>query len=244
MDLTSLLGSLASVDSVQSIAQSVGASEGEVQSVITSALPSLLSGAKAQADNADTLESFANALSQHSKADTSDIASFMGKVDVEDGAKILGHLLGSDKEAVTRAASERSALGSNKTALILAMLAPLLLSKLGQQTQASSAGAGASMIPGLMSGLLGGGSSAGGAAGLLSGLLGGGGSVKPQQAQQPQTVSLTQEQYQALLAQLQAQQAQQAAPSINLGQSQQQVFQEEQQSSGGGLLSGLMNLLK
>ncbi len=282
LDLMTLFSSLTSADSVSSIAQATGTSTSEVQSVIASALPSMLSGAQNQAMGADTLEGFANALAKHSKADTSDISKFLGKVDVEDGGKILSHLLGAEKESVTKTASTRAGLGSNKTMLIMAMLAPLLLSKLGQGTNASSASASPSLISGLVGSMLGGGSSGGMGAGLLGSLLGGGSSAsaggsllgsmlgggsgyqqpsyqqyqQPQVQAQPQTISLTQEQYQALLQQLQAQQnvqpqPQAVNPSISLGgqssaghQFKPASGQSQSQSSGGGLLSGLMSLLK
>ncbi len=298
MDLNSLFGALSSADSVAGIAKAAGVSEKDVQSVMASALPSMLSGAQLQASNEDTLESFAKALSKHSKTDTSDLGSFFGKVDVEDGTKILGHLLGADQEAVTKTAATRAGLGSNKTLLIMAMLAPLLLGKLGQGTNASSASATPSLVSGLVGSMLGGGSSGGSLLGsllgggsgsssssLLGSMLGGGSSSSSgsllgsmlggssyqqpsyqqqyyQQAQQvqqqPQTISLTQEQYEMLLQQLQAQQtaqsvqsAQPVNPSISLGtqssaghQFQPASGQSAQSSSGGGLLSGLMSLLK
>jgi hypothetical protein len=284
MDLNSLFSALSSADSVSGIAKAAGVSESEVQSVMASALPSMLSGAQMQAAGPDTIESFAKALSKHSKTDTSDLGSFFGKVDVEDGNKILGHLLGADQEAVTKTAATRAGLGSNKTMLIMALLAPLLLGKLGQGTNASAASASPSLISSLVGSMLGGGSSNAGMGGsllgsllgggssssgmggsLLGSMLGGGSSYQQpvyqqpvQQAQpQPQTISLTQEQYQALLQQLQAQQsvqpqpqAQPVNPSINLGQTsgghqfQPASGQSQQSSSGGGLLGGLMSLLR
>ena len=61
MDLTSLLSTMLSVDSVGSISQTAGVSIGEAQSVLGSALPSLLNGALAQSQSSETAEGFDNA---------------------------------------------------------------------------------------------------------------------------------------------------------------------------------------
>ena len=133
MDLSKLAGSLLSSDSIKGLSSLTGASNGDIQSVLTNALPSLLSGATEQAKNADTAESFANALSQHAKDDTSNLSSFLGNVDMADGAKIIGHLLGANKEETVQKAAKASGVSQNKTSDILSAVAPMLLSLLGQQ---------------------------------------------------------------------------------------------------------------
>lgn len=133
MDLSKLAGSLLSSDSIKGLSSLTGASNGDIQSVLTNALPSLLSGATEQAKNADTAESFANALAQHAKDDTSNLSSFLGNVDMADGAKIIGHLLGANKEETVQKAAKASGVSQNKTSDILSAVAPMLLSLLGQQ---------------------------------------------------------------------------------------------------------------
>ncbi|MBQ8632565.1 MAG: DUF937 domain-containing protein, partial [Lachnospiraceae bacterium] len=91
MDLSKIAGSLLSSDSLKGLSNLTGASSSDVTSVLTSALPSLLSGATEQAKNESTAASFAGALAQHAKDDTSDLTSFLGNVDLADGAKIIGH---------------------------------------------------------------------------------------------------------------------------------------------------------
>ncbi len=133
MDLSKLAGSLLSSDSIKGLSSLTGASNDDIQSVLTNALPSLLSGATEQAKNADTAESFANALAQHAKDDTSNLSSFLGNVDMADGAKIIGHLLGANKEETVQKAAKASGVSQNKTSDILSAVAPMLLSLLGQQ---------------------------------------------------------------------------------------------------------------
>jgi len=135
MDLNSLMGTLLSGDSIANISQISGTSQQNVKDVLSSALPALLDGAGKQATDESTVEGFAGALLDHAKVDTSDIASFMSNVDIEDGGKIIGHLLGKDQEAATQEAATRAGLSVGKTGIILALLAPMLMSLLGQQTQ-------------------------------------------------------------------------------------------------------------
>ena len=135
MDLNSLMGTLLSGDSIANISQISGTSQQNVKDVLSSALPALLNGAGKQATDESTVEGFAGALLDHAKVDTSDIASFMSNVDIEDGGKIIGHLLGKDQEAATQEAATRAGLSVGKTGIILALLAPMLMSLLGQQTQ-------------------------------------------------------------------------------------------------------------
>ena len=135
MDLNSLMSTLLSGDSIANLSQLSGASQKNVKDVLSSALPSILEGAVGQANDENTVEGFANALLSHAKDDTSDVASFMSNVDLEDGGKIIGHLLGNNKEATTQEAATRAGLSVGKTGIILALLAPMLMSLLGQQTQ-------------------------------------------------------------------------------------------------------------
>ena len=183
MDIQSLLSSVTSADSVAGLSQAAGSSDQNVQSVLSAALPSLLGGAVAQSQNSETAESFANALTQHAASDTSNLASFLGNVDLSDGAKIVSHLLGGNSSSVLSQVSEQTGVSQEETSGILSAAAPLLMSLMGQQTgseQASGAGIGGIMssllgssdVSGLLGGLLGGSSEEGKTGGLLGSVLG------------------------------------------------------------------------
>lgn len=176
MDLNSLMGTLLSSDVVSNLSQATGAPAAGVQSVLASVLPQLLSGAQAQASNAATAESFLGALTQHGKDNTADLTSFLQNIDQKDGEKIVSHLLGAQQAAATQAAAERAGLSAGNTSRILSMAAPLLMSLLGQQTQAAKQTPSA--ISALMGSLLGGTDPAG----LVSGLLGGSADGKNQKS--------------------------------------------------------------
>ncbi len=135
MDLQQIAKMILSSDSVEGIAKRSGASSGDVTKVLSQALPLLLGGANDQAKNADTAGGFTQALSSHAKADTSDLGSFLDGIDLADGAKIIGHLLGGDKDSTTKSVAKKAGVSQKKTASILSSVAPLLMSLLGQQTQ-------------------------------------------------------------------------------------------------------------
>ena len=100
MDITSLIGTLLSSDSITGVSKTTKASSNDVQSILAAALPALLSGAQAQAEDKNTAASFTKALATHGKKDTSDLSSFLGKVDMDDGSKIINHLLGKGLETL------------------------------------------------------------------------------------------------------------------------------------------------
>jgi len=137
MDLSLIMNTLMSADSLNNISKKTGSSQKEVKDVLVSALPLLLKGAQAQEEDESTAESFMSALTQHSKNDTSDLNSFFDGVDMADGAKIIGHLLGTSTASTTKKVSKSSGSSDDNTALILAAAAPLLMSLLGQETKKS-----------------------------------------------------------------------------------------------------------
>ena len=133
MDINSLLGTLLSSDSVSGVSKATKADDKEVASVLNAALPLLLKGAKKQSEDKDTAESFATALLSHGKKDTSNLSSFLKNVDLDDGSKIIGHLLGKDDDSVKKIA-KTSGVSAKKTGDILSAAAPLLMSLLGQES--------------------------------------------------------------------------------------------------------------
>ncbi len=179
MDFNAIINTLMSSDSLSQLSSLSGTSEKDVSNVLSSALPQLLSGAQSQATNQDTAESFANALTAHGQKDSNDLASFFGGVDMEDGQKIVNHLLGKDQAVATaETLSNESGISASGISGILSAAAPLLMNLLGQQAaNSSSASASASGsgldLAGIVGSLFGGGddnNSGGGLGSLLSGL--------------------------------------------------------------------------
>ncbi len=135
MDLMKLAGTLLSSDSVDGVSERTGSSGSDVSKVLAQALPILLDGANDQAKSKKSSKGFASALSDHAKDDTSNLSKFLGNVDMEDGAKIITHLLGSGESDKVDEIAEESGVDKADVLSILATAAPLLLSLLGQQTE-------------------------------------------------------------------------------------------------------------
>ena len=133
--MTSLITTLLSNDSVTGVSKATKASDSNVQSVLNAALPLLLNGAKAQSEDESTAESFANALLSHGQKDTSNLTSFLKNVDLDDGAKIVKHLLGTSTEEVAAKAKKKSGLDTRTILKIMAILAPLLMSQMGKEAK-------------------------------------------------------------------------------------------------------------
>lgn len=135
MDLMKLAGTLLSSDSVDGVSERTGSSGSDVSKVLAKALPALLDGANDQAKGKKSSKGFASALSDHAKDDTSNLSKFLGNVDMEDGAKIIDHLLGSKEEDKVDEIAEEAGVEKADVLSILSAAAPLLLSLLGQQTE-------------------------------------------------------------------------------------------------------------
>lgn len=135
--LEALAKTLLGGDSLTGISSKANASSDDVSQVLAAALPLLLKGADKQSTGAKTADSFVQALSSHSKDKTSDLASFFQNVDAEDGAKIVGHLLGNSTSTADKI-SKKSGVDAEKAMKILAVAAPLFMSLLGKKTKTES----------------------------------------------------------------------------------------------------------
>jgi hypothetical protein len=156
MDINELMSTMLSKDTVKGLGKLTGTSQKGVRGVLSSALPSMLNGAKAQADDSDTASGFVKALSDHAKDDTNDIGAFISGIDLNDGGKIIGHLLGNSAQATAQKAAESAGVKATKANNILSAAAPLLMSLIGQQVSSGSNASSnnASGISGLMGSLL------------------------------------------------------------------------------------------
>lgn len=162
MDLAKMLtDTLLGSSSVNTLSKSSGANKDQVKQVLAGALPTLVQSMQKNASSKSGEESLAKALSEHAKDDTSNVSAFLKNVDLEDGAKILGHILGDNKNKVESGVAKESGLTSSQTSTILASAAPLLLSVLGQQKEDEDKKDTGGLLSVLGSALLGGGDSNG-----------------------------------------------------------------------------------
>lgn len=159
------LSALLSSDALSGIGSAAGVSASDAKNVLSAALPSLMDGIKEQATGANAA-SFAQALTQHAGADTSDLTGFLKNVDLKDGAKIISHLLGSNAQGVISSIAGQTGVSQEGTSNVLSAAAPLAMSLLGNENS------GKPDLGSLVSGLLGNKDAAGAVTNLLGGLFG------------------------------------------------------------------------
>ena len=99
------------------------------------AVPTLIQNMQKNASTKSGEKSLAKALSDHAKDDTGNISDFLKNADLEDGAKILGHILGENKNVLESGVAKKSGLSSDQVSTILSAAAPLLLNVLGQKKE-------------------------------------------------------------------------------------------------------------
>lgn len=160
MDVSTLIKLVMSASNTGAISQSTGLSANQVSSVLSNVLPALLNGASAQATNTNTAAGFLQAITSHGQKDTTNLTSFLGGVDLADGAKIVQHLLGGNTISTAAAAAKAAGISEKDVLKILALVAPLLLAVIGQQKK-KHANDSSALIQALMTGVAGKGLDAG-----------------------------------------------------------------------------------
>lgn len=135
--MNDVLKIMMSSGAAEQVSQQAGISVDDAVKVMGDVLPVLLQGMKGQATNEATQKGFLQALADHSKDDTNDLKKFVKNVDTEDGAKIVNHLLGQETEAVAAKAKKKSGIDTKTILKIMAIVAPLLMTKMGSAAKES-----------------------------------------------------------------------------------------------------------
>ena len=126
--LETLLKSMTSSSSLDTMSRRTGGSNDQMAALITAALPILLKAMTENASTKDGAASLNEALSQH--RETGSVAEQFETADIDDGAKILQHILGRNSSPVMNGLSRQSGLSNDQVGSALGALAPVLLSSL------------------------------------------------------------------------------------------------------------------
>ncbi|WP_421743644.1 DUF937 domain-containing protein [Cellulomonas sp.] len=167
---------------IDQLAAKLGVDTATAQSAVAAALPALLGGIEANAQDPAGAASLSRALG------TKDPALVEGgvdldQVDTDDGAKIVRNVFGANQDQVVAAlGSDSRTPDQSIIAKVLPMLAPIVMAFLAKQLSGRSGGTQSAATEGggglgdVLGGVLGGGGSSGGGLGsVLGGMLGGGG---------------------------------------------------------------------
>ncbi len=167
MDLNSILGVLAAGSTANQIGNQFNIESNKVSSVITAALPTLIGAMQKNASTEGGANALAKALGDHS----GDTNFNMGSVNLTDGNKILGHILGGSSNSIFSSLAKQTGTSSNQVSSILASIAPTLLGLLGKGQKSSNTSV--SGLGGMLGALLGGGGSSNSGGGMgMGGILG------------------------------------------------------------------------
>lgn len=178
---------------ISRIASMLGVDDDTAASATRAAVPALVQGMQANAQDQERAQSLAKAIATHAKQIAEKGAEpDLDAVDADDGAKIVNHIFGDNEEQVVNQLGGLGG-GSDLFKKLLPLLAPMVMGFLAkqftnkgddakaseQEEEASGGGGLGDILGGGLGGVLGGGSGGGGGGGLgdlLGGLLGGGGS--------------------------------------------------------------------
>lgn len=176
MNLFDMLSSSAGQAAMGQLQQQFGLDQNQTQSAVKALLPALSGGLKRNVSQAGGLEALMGALNSGTHDQYLERPDQLGQqAAIDDGNKILGHLLGSKdvSRAVATKASERSGVPDGVLKQMLPVLATMAMGALSKQTKTPSI---QESIMGALAGQVMGGNAKGGAlGGLLGGILGGGG---------------------------------------------------------------------
>lgn len=160
---------------ISGVAGQTNQSESQTADVLSMAMPILMGAMKRNASTADGAQGLMSALSsKHDGSILDDLGGLFGggvnKSVMDDGAGILGHILGNKQPQVESALSQKSGLDAGSIAQILKVAAPILLGFLGKQTRQQNVSS-PDALSGLLGGLMGGGSAANKQQNLIESLL-------------------------------------------------------------------------
>ncbi|MBU3025057.1 DUF937 domain-containing protein [Zobellia galactanivorans] len=161
--LLDLLSSPMGKQLISGVASQTGNSTDQTGSVLSMALPVLMGAMKKNASSPEGAQGLMSALSgKHDGGILDNLGGlFSGGVDqsvMDDGAGILGHVLGGKQTQVENALSQKSGMDAGSVATILKVAAPILLGYLGKQTKEQNV-SDSNGIGDLLGNLMGGGDS-------------------------------------------------------------------------------------
>ncbi|MBO4927302.1 MAG: DUF937 domain-containing protein [Clostridiales bacterium] len=129
MDLVStILKSMTSTSSLGVLAGKTGLSADSIEKALASAIPSLVGNMTKNASSAAGAKSLLGALAQHE--DKSDVSSQLENADETDGNKIIGKIMGDDKDDFISSIAKKAGINFDQSSAILSNIAPSLLSSI------------------------------------------------------------------------------------------------------------------
>lgn len=118
---------------IKSIADKTGIDEQKVTMAVGVALPVILAKLGKNVSSDEGAQKLNAALDKHDGSILDNIMGAMSSGDaLSEGSKILGHILGGQKEELTTAAAEKVGVDSSQMSDIMGMLGPVVMGSLGK----------------------------------------------------------------------------------------------------------------
>ena len=127
-----LLQTMLSGNSVNSVSQKTGLSSKLVKKLITLAIPVLIKYMTSNVSSQSGALSLLGALTKHNN--TRSMSEQIDEADEEDGGKIIGHILGDDKEKVVKELAAETGIENKTVDRSLGLIAPAILAALAAAT--------------------------------------------------------------------------------------------------------------
>ncbi len=131
-----LLSALTSGSAIKALSDKIGLPENTLRMIISIAVPLLLMKLTNNASSQNGAGSLLGALSQHRGTDSVDAQ--LKSADVEDGAKIIGHILGDQQDDLVKAVAAQANVNPQDVNNVLGNISPTILNGLSSATQAAS----------------------------------------------------------------------------------------------------------
>ena len=135
-----LLKAFLSDAAIKALVKKTGLSRKQLKKLLPLAVPLLLKMLTKNASDKDGALSLLGALTQHTSKKT--MAQQIEEADTDDGAKIIGHILGKESQSSLLSLSGQSGLSQQEVSSVLSGIAPALLSGLSAATASAGSSAG------------------------------------------------------------------------------------------------------
>ncbi len=140
---------------IGSITNSTGLQPEQAGAVVSQGLPEILGKMQQNASSGDSGLLGALLGGKHDGSILDNISGYLNGGDFSDGGKILGHVFGDEKDALSSNLSAKTGVDSSIISKIIPMLLPIVMGYLGKQAQSNGV-QDTGGLGGLLGGLLGG----------------------------------------------------------------------------------------
>lgn len=133
-ELTQLVMQQLSDEGVSKISDQIGTDKKTASTALSTAIPLLVSALAKNASKPEGAESLHQALAEdHDGSILDNLSGFLSNPQTDEGAGILGHVLGEKQPAVKQGLSQGTGLDSDQIGQLLQIIAPLVMGALGRQ---------------------------------------------------------------------------------------------------------------